>query len=107
MLFARFAIGTLWIGLMGYGIGVVSGQDYPNKPIRILTTGGGSSEFKTRLIAQGIAGPLGQPVIVEPRAAPLIGIELVSKAPPDGYTCFSTVVASGAHHLCKRCLTMQ
>src|SRR5438105_5041065 len=37
-----------------------------------------------RLIAQGISGALGQPVIVENRGVD--GIELVASAPPDGYT---------------------
>ena len=39
-----------------------------------------------RLIAQGISGPLGQPVIVDNRASGIIPGEIVAKAPPDGYT---------------------
>ena len=38
-----------------------------------------------RLIAQGISGPLGQPVVVENRP-PFITTETVAKAPPDGYS---------------------
>ena len=72
--------------IMVFGAGVVSGQDYPNKIIRIITGSGGSNELKARLIAQGIAGPLGQPVVLEFRATPVIVAETVSKAPPDGYT---------------------
>lgn len=40
----------------------------------------------SRLIAQGISGSLGQPLIVDNR--PVTAPELVSKAPPDGYTLF-------------------
>src|SRR5882672_9587563 len=62
------------------------GQEYPSKPIRILTSAaGGGSDFTSRQIAQGIAGPLGQPVIVDNRASALVG-ETGAKAPPDGYT---------------------
>jgi tripartite-type tricarboxylate transporter receptor subunit TctC len=61
-------------------------QTYPSKPIRIFTaTVGGSSDFISRLIAQGISGPLGQPVIVENRGG-VLAAEPVSKAPPDGYS---------------------
>ncbi len=62
------------------------GQTYPSKPIRIYTaTVGGSSDFISRLVAQGISGPLGQPVIVENRGG-ILAAEPVSKAAPDGYS---------------------
>ena len=68
------------------GIDIAVSQTYPGKPIRILTSeAGGANEFSARLIAQGISGPLGQPVVVEPRVS-LIATETVAKAPPDGYT---------------------
>ena len=64
----------------------VSAQDYPNKPIRFVTTTTGStSELIARVIGPGISGPLGQPVIVENRGAGVIPTEAVIKAPPDGY----------------------
>ncbi len=86
MLISRLTLAWQIIGLMYLGTGVVSGQEYPNKPIRIYTsTAGGGTDFATRIIAQGLTGPLGQPVIVENRVA-IISIETVSKATPDGYT---------------------
>ena len=69
-----------------FGAGVACGQDYPNKVIRIMTLAGGSNEFKARLIAQGITGPLGQPVVMDFRPTPIIVNDTVAKAPPDGYT---------------------
>src|ERR1700741_3125035 len=61
-------------------------QDFPNRPIRIVTsTPGGGNDIAARIIAQGIAGPLGQPVIVENRAS-LVSKEIAAKAQPDGYT---------------------
>ena len=65
-----------------------AGQEYPGKPIRIVTSGlGGGNDFVSRVIAQGIAGPLGQPVTVENRGGSVtVPGEAVAKAPPDGYT---------------------
>ena len=74
------------VGLIVVGTGAVSGQDYPSKPIRILTSAaGGGSDFTARQIAQGISGPLGQPVVVDNRGGGIIAAEVVSKSPPDGY----------------------
>src|SRR4029077_10184278 len=67
--------------------GVVCGQDYPNKPVRILAAAaGGGGDFTARLIAQGLAPGLGQPVIVDNRNGSVLASEAASKAPPDGYT---------------------
>lgn len=66
--------------------GSVFGQDYPTRPIRIVTTAaGGGGDFATRIVGEGIAGPLGQPVIVDNRTGVVPG-EIVAKAAPDGYT---------------------
>ena len=70
------------------GAGSACGQSYPYKALRIVTSGvGGGSDFVARQIAQGISGPLGQPVIVENRGGGGIGTgEIVAQASPDGYT---------------------
>ena len=82
----RLVAAMLPVGLLFLGTGVASGQDYPSKTIRILTGSvGGGNDTVSRLIAQGISGPLGQQVIVENRP-PLITTETAAKAPPDGYT---------------------
>jgi len=68
------------------GSGIALGQDYPNRPVRMLTSPpGGGADFLARLIAQGISGSLGQQVIVDNRAPNVLG-ESLAKAPPDGYT---------------------
>ena len=75
------------IGMVMIGVAVASAQEYPAKPIRIVTSAaGGGSDFTARQVAQGISGPLGQPVIVDNRAGGIIAAEVVSKSPPDGYT---------------------
>ena len=81
----RFVAGIVWVGLMVMGAGAVSGQEFPTKPIRIVAgSPGGGGDLASRLIAQGISGPLGQQVIVDNRGN-ATG-EIVSKALPDGYT---------------------
>jgi tripartite-type tricarboxylate transporter receptor subunit TctC len=65
--------------------GAAHAQGYPAKPVRIVTVAPGSAnDLVARLIAQELKGPLGQPVIVDNRGP--IAAEIVSKAPPDGYT---------------------
>ena len=75
-------------GLMIAAAGMVSAQGYPAKPIRFVTQApGGGGDYALRIIAPGISGPLGQPVLVENRPGNVaIPAELVAKAAPDGYT---------------------
>ncbi len=52
----RFFVWMFSVGVMVLGAGLVSGQDYPNKPIRIVTsTAGGGTDVMARLIAQGLS----------------------------------------------------
>jgi tripartite-type tricarboxylate transporter receptor subunit TctC len=89
MLIARFVARVVSVCLVLFATGTVSGQDYPNKPIRIVAgAAGGGGDFAARIVAQGIAGPLGQQVIVDNRAAPILAAEFVSKAPADGSTLY-------------------
>ena len=67
----------------------VSGQNYPDKPVRIIgAEAGGGADATARLIAQGLSANLGQQFIVDNRggAGGAIAAQAVSKAPPDGYT---------------------
>src|SRR5262245_37841991 len=62
-------------------------QDFPSKPIRIVTSpAGATNDLVARLIAQGLVGPLGQPVIVDNRGGSVIPGDTVAKAQPDGHT---------------------
>ena len=79
------------IGTAVFTVAAVHGQDFPTKPLRIVTSGiGGSSDFAARLIAQGLSGTLGQQVIVDNRPSGVIPGQVVSAAQPDGYTLLLT-----------------
>ncbi len=67
--------------------GSVSAENFPTKPIRIVTaaTGGGNDIF-ARIIATGAAPSLGQQVVVENRGGDVVQAEIVAQAQPDGYT---------------------
>ena len=70
--------------------GAQAQQDYPAKPIRIVvpSSPGGGTDILARQIAQKLTERWGQQVVVEnrPGAGQMIGIELVARAAPDGYT---------------------
>ena len=87
MFTTRSAVSVLSVVMMVLGASVASGQNFPTKPIRIYTgSPGGSNDSASRLVASGITGPLGQPVVIENRGATLLAAESVAKAPPDGYS---------------------
>src|SRR5688572_7063948 len=84
---SRTPIVAASLGLLALGADVVAAQDYPGKPVRIITSAVGSgSDFDARIIAPALAGPLGQQVIVDNRGGTLLSAEAGAKAPPDGYT---------------------
>jgi tripartite-type tricarboxylate transporter receptor subunit TctC len=76
----------------------VFAQIYPNKPIRFVvpSAAGGSTDTMGRIIGQKLTSSLGQIVVVDnrPRAAGIIGSEIIAKSPPDGY---AVLLAPGSH----------
>ena len=84
---ARHSIAALLSTAIALIAGTVSGQDFPGKPIRIVTAAaGGTGDFTTRTLAKGLTDSAGWAVIVDNRPGGLSAIETVVKAPPDGYT---------------------
>ena len=67
-----------------------STANYPNHPIRLICpfAPGGGTDLTARAIALKLTEAWGQPVIVDNRAGAngTIGVDLATKAPPDGYT---------------------
>jgi tripartite-type tricarboxylate transporter receptor subunit TctC len=75
--------------ILAMGLSTASGaQNYPVKPVRIITGFTGGSELTARMVAQQLTPALGQQVLVDTRlgAAGNIGFEAVARAAPDGYT---------------------
>ena len=69
-----------------------SAQIYPAKPIRFIVpwTPGSGTDLMSRMLAQRLAEPLGQQVVVDNRggAGAIIGTEAAAKSLPDGYTIY-------------------
>ncbi|MEN3355629.1 MAG: hypothetical protein V7640_3787, partial [Betaproteobacteria bacterium] len=76
-------------------------QSYPAKPIRIIVpyAPGGSTDVVFRILAPRLTEILGQQIVIDnrPGAASTIGLEIVAKSPPDGYTVGVSNIAYGAN----------
>jgi tripartite-type tricarboxylate transporter receptor subunit TctC len=91
-LVAVAAVG-LWIGSA-----LAQAPGYPAKPIRLIVPfpPGGSTDTVARVLGPKLGERLGQPVIVDnrPGAGGSLGVEIATKAAPDGYTI--ALAAAGA-----------
>jgi tripartite-type tricarboxylate transporter receptor subunit TctC len=76
--------------LAGFAAAASAQADYPKQPVRMVVTfpPGGSADAVVRMIVPRLSEKLGQQVVVDnrPGAGGNIGLTLVAKAPPDGYT---------------------
>src|SRR5688500_12224481 len=76
-------------------------QTYPSKPIRIIVpyAPGGSTDVLFRIFAPRLSEVLGQQAVIDnrPGAASTIGLDIVAKSPPDGYTVGVANIAYGAN----------
>jgi len=77
---------------------VAPAADYPDHPIRLIVpqAPGSATDNAARLIGAVLSQELGQQIIVDnrPGGALTIGLDLVAKSPPDGYTI---LVASSSY----------
>lgn len=86
-------------GLLALACNGVSGQEYPSRPIRIVTfLVGGPSDVQARFIAKGLESRLKQPVLIDTKlgAGGLLANREVARSRPDGYTLlFATAAFTG------------
>ena len=80
-----------WLIVLAWAMaGALYAQDYPNRPIRLITPAaqGGTTDLLARLCGVKLTEIFKQQVIVDNRASAsgVIAGELTAKAPPDGYT---------------------
>jgi tripartite-type tricarboxylate transporter receptor subunit TctC len=65
-------------------------QSWPTKPVKVVVpfTAGSATDIMARTVTQRLSDQLGQPFIVDnrPGAGGTIGVALVARAEPDGYT---------------------
>jgi tripartite-type tricarboxylate transporter receptor subunit TctC len=93
----RFAI-SLLSGLLAlcplFAPEPASAQTYPTRNVRVIVPfpAGGVTDVGARLVGQKLGEALGQPVVVEnrPGASGTLGVDAVTKSPPDGYTILIT-----------------
>jgi tripartite-type tricarboxylate transporter receptor subunit TctC len=78
--------------------GWAQAQAYPVKPVRMIVpfAPGGNTDIIARIVSPGMSKALGQQIVIENRggAGSMIGTEIASKSPPDGYTI---LMVSAAH----------
>ena len=86
LLFAMFALST-----------AAGAQGYPAKTVRLIVAdaAGGAPDQLGRILAQKLSDSMGQPMIVDnrPGAAGVLGADIASKAPADGYTLLLTTTS--------------
>jgi tripartite-type tricarboxylate transporter receptor subunit TctC len=99
MSFARFAAALLSAVVLP-AIPQAYAQDYPNRPIRMVIPWppGGVTDVITRALSQHMSEALGQPIVPDnrPGAAGTVGVGIVAKSVPDGYTLMMSDVPSHA-----------
>src|SRR5258706_2571607 len=80
-------------------IPIAAAASWPEKPVRIIIPWppGGSTDIVGRLLAVELTGLLKQQVIIDSRAGAgsIVGLQIATAAPPDGYTFMMTSTAYG------------
>src|SRR6201991_4200593 len=102
--FVEFACRSAAVAVIAATPFAARAQAYPSKPIRLILPfpPGGPTDIVGRLTGQKLGELVGQQVIADsrPGASGNVGLELASKAPPDGYTIvLSSPVISLSPHL--------
>jgi tripartite-type tricarboxylate transporter receptor subunit TctC len=87
--------------LLAFAATAAAQTKYPTRPIRVVVpyTPGGITDVATRMVMQDVAKSLGQNLIIDnrPGANSIVGVEIVAKAAPDGYTLVSVIAAHAAN----------
>lgn len=83
---------------LAMGIPAALAEAYPGKPVKLVVAyaAGGGTDVAARIVAEGLARELKQPVVVENKvgASGNIGGQYVATAPADGYTLLFGAMAN-------------
>ena len=83
---------TLWhrCAYCGVRLAIACAQSFPDRPVRLIVPypPGGGSDVIARILAPKMSEGFGQQVVIDNRAgaATIIGLDMLAKSPPDGYT---------------------
>jgi len=81
---------NVFIALLVFGSAAIAQQDYPNKPIRLITPAaqGGTTDILARIFGAKLTEAWKQQVLVDNRASAsgVIAGQMTASAAPDGYT---------------------
>jgi tripartite-type tricarboxylate transporter receptor subunit TctC len=84
------SLASLFAVALALAFAKAANAEFPEKPVRLIVpqAAGSATDTVARLLAAELPAQLGQQVVVEnrPGGALTIGIDLVAKALPDGYT---------------------
>src|ERR1700716_1224790 len=90
--FLRLGVSTTVLAALPH---IAWAQAYPSRPVRIVVgfPAGGATDIQACLMGDWLTERLGQQFLIEnkPGASGNIGIEIVAKAPADGYTLLTVV----------------
>ena len=88
------ALKTLGVLLATISVFPAVAAAWPEKPVRVIIPWppGGSTDIVGRLLAAELTGRLKQQVIIDSRAGAgsIVGLQIATAAPPDGYTFMMT-----------------
>ena len=90
----RMSMRALAPGVLLLASGAACAQSYPARPIRLMVPfpPGGNVDSFGRILAKQMEAQMGQPFVVDNRggANGILGVDIVAKAAPDGYTLLDT-----------------
>src|SRR6476661_556297 len=91
---------TCAAALLGIATTALAQPTYPNKPIRLVVPfpPGGAVDIMARILSDKMTQRLGQQIVIDnrPGANGNIGMDIVAKAPPDGYNAVIATVGTWA-----------
>ena len=90
----RMSLLACTLGLLATAMPASAQSTYPDHPVKLLVAlpAGGGVDIIARLVGQKLAATTGQPFVVDNRAGASgrIGLPVVAKAAPDGYTLMAS-----------------